>query len=99
MRRPPKGTHATAGNYYLRAGNYYYTGERMVPPGEQKTDIYRKSLRCSQEGLKRRYPNIEIVDVPYEGASLPAYFLKSPVAPRPARRPSCCSTASTTARR
>src|SRR6185312_9949954 len=28
---------ATAGNYYLRAGNYYYTGERMVPPGDKKT--------------------------------------------------------------
>ena len=71
------GRHATAGNYYLRAGNYYYTGERMVPPGEQKTAIYKKALRCFQEGLKRRYPNLEIVDVPYEGAPLPAYFLKS----------------------
>ena len=48
------GHDATAGNYYLRAGMYYYTGERMVPPGEHKTSIYRKSLRCSQAGLKRR---------------------------------------------
>jgi dienelactone hydrolase len=71
------GHHATAGNYYLRAGMYYFTGERMVPPGEQKTGIYRKSLRCSQEGLKRRYPDLEIVDVPYEGSSLAAYFLKT----------------------
>ena len=51
-----EGRSATAGNYYLRAGNYYYTGERMVPPGEQKLGIYRKALRCYQEGLKRRYP-------------------------------------------
>ena len=58
------GNSATAGNYYLRAGNYYYTGERMVPPGELKTAIYRKALRCFQEGLQRRYPNLEIVDVP-----------------------------------
>jgi alpha-beta hydrolase superfamily lysophospholipase len=71
------GHHATAGNYYLRAGMYYFTGERMVPPGEQKTGIYRKSLRCSQEGLKRRYPDLEIVDVPYESSSLAAYFLKT----------------------
>ena len=75
-----EGRHATAGNYYLRAGNYYYTGERMVPPGEQKLGIYRKALRCYQEGLKRRYPGLEIVDVPYERTALPAYFLKSPVA-------------------
>jgi alpha-beta hydrolase superfamily lysophospholipase len=73
-----KGHQATAGNYYLRAGMYYYTGERMVPPGEQKLGIYRKSLRCSQAGLQRRYPNLEIVDVPYESSSLAAYFLKSP---------------------
>ena len=64
--------------YYLRAGNYYYTGERMVAPGEQKIAIYRRALRCYQEGLKRRYPNLEIVEVPYEGAVLPAYFLKTP---------------------
>jgi len=68
---------ATAGNCYLRAGMYYFTGERMVPTGADKTAIYRKSLRCSQEGLKRRYPNIEVVDVPYESSSLAAYFLKS----------------------
>jgi alpha-beta hydrolase superfamily lysophospholipase len=74
------GSSATAGNYYLRAGNYYYTGERMIPPGEQKLDTYRRALRCYQEGLRRRYPNIEIVDVPYDGTALPAYFLKSPVA-------------------
>ena len=78
------GRSATAGNYYLRAGNYYYTGERMVPPGEQKLGIYRKALRCYQEGLKRRCPGIEFVDVPYEGTALPAYFLKSPVAKGPA---------------
>ncbi|MDB5867223.1 MAG: dipeptidyl aminopeptidase/acylaminoacyl-peptidase-like protein [Betaproteobacteria bacterium] len=69
---------ATAGNYYLRACNYYYTGERMLPPGEQKFDMYRKSLRCAHEGLKRRYKNVELVEVPYEGKSLPAYFMKAP---------------------
>ncbi|MPZ45498.1 MAG: alpha/beta hydrolase [Betaproteobacteria bacterium] len=74
------GRDATAGNYYLRAGMYYYTGERMLPPGEQKLDIYRKSLRCAHEGLKRRHRNVERVDVPYEGTALAAYFMKSPVA-------------------
>src|SRR5688500_10282036 len=71
------GHDATAGNYYLRAGMYYFTGERMVPPGEQKTGTYKKSLRCSQAGLKRRYPDLEIVDIPYENSTLAAYFLKS----------------------
>lgn len=79
-----EGRDATAGNYYLRAAMYYYTGERMVVPGEQKLDLYRKSLRCAHEGLTRRHRNIEIVDVPYQGAALPAYFMKSPVATGPA---------------
>jgi dienelactone hydrolase len=68
---------AAAGNHYLRAGNYYYTGERFVPPGEKKLGIYRKALRCYQEGLRRRYPEIEFREVPYEGKTLPAYFMKS----------------------
>src|SRR5213593_1906390 len=67
----------TAGEHYLRAGNYYYTGERFVPPGERKLGIYKKALRCCQEGLKRRHRNIEFVEVPYEGKTLPAYFMKA----------------------
>jgi len=68
---------ATAGALYLRAGNYYYTGERFVPLGDRKLDIYRKALRCFHEGLKRRHPEIEFCEVPYEDATLPAYFMKS----------------------
>jgi alpha-beta hydrolase superfamily lysophospholipase len=72
-----EGRQATAGNLYLRAGSYYYTGERFVPLGAHKLDIYRKALRCSQQGLRRRHPNIEFVEVPYEGQTLPAYFIKA----------------------
>jgi len=68
---------ATAGSHYLRAGNYYYTGERFVPPGDRKLEVYNKALRCYREGLKRRHPNLEFVEVPYEGKSLPAYFMKA----------------------
>ena len=40
------GREFTASDHYLRAGNYYYTGERFVPPGEKKLAIYidRKSV-------------------------------------------------------
>jgi dienelactone hydrolase len=68
---------AAAGTHYLRAGNYYYTGERFVPPGERKLGIYKKALRCYQEGLRRRHPEIEFCEVPYEGKTLPAYLMKS----------------------
>lgn len=71
------GRQFTAGNYYIRAGNYYFTGERFVPPGDLKLDLYRKALRCFHAGFDRRYPDIERVEVPYEGVSLPAYFKKA----------------------
>jgi len=80
-----EGRSFTAGNYYIRAGNYYFTADRPVPPGELKFDLYRKALRCFHAGFERRYPEMERVEVPYENVSLPAYFL--PAAGRPAGAP------------
>ncbi|MGH8666162.1 MAG: alpha/beta hydrolase family protein [Burkholderiales bacterium] len=71
------GRHHSAGHLFLRAGFYHYTGERFIAPGEEKRRHYMKSLRCCQEGLRRRYPEIEFVEVPYENTTLPAYFLKA----------------------
>jgi len=70
------GNTITAGNQYMRAGNYYYSAERFIPPGEEKLAIYRKALRCYQGAMARLYPDIERVEVPYEGQSLPAWFVK-----------------------
>jgi dipeptidyl aminopeptidase/acylaminoacyl peptidase len=70
-----EGRQFTAGNYYIRAGNYYFTADRPVPPGDLKFDLYRKALRCFHAGFERRYPQMEQVDVPFEGGALPAYFM------------------------
>jgi len=70
-----KGHQLTAGNYYIRAGNYYFTADRPVPPSERKFDLYRKALHCFHAGFERRYPQLERIDVPFEGKALPAYFL------------------------
>ncbi len=70
-----KGRQMTAGNFYLRAGNYFYQAERFVQPGEDKMAIYRKALRCWRAGLERRYPQIRRVDVPYEKSALCACWL------------------------
>jgi dienelactone hydrolase len=70
------GNAMTAGNQYMRAGNYYYSAERFIPPGEAKLAIYHKALRCYQGAMARLYPDIERVEVPYEGQSLPAWFVK-----------------------
>jgi dipeptidyl aminopeptidase/acylaminoacyl peptidase len=73
-----EGRELTAGNYYLRAGMYHFTAERFVPPGEAKRALGKKALECQHAGLRRRYPNIEFVEVPYEGTTLPALFMKAP---------------------
>ncbi len=70
-----EGRNFTAGNYYIRAGNYYFTADRPVPPSDLKFDLYRKALRCFHAGFERRYPQMERIDVPFEGSALPAYFL------------------------
>jgi len=73
-----EGHEMTAGNYSLRAGMYYFTGERFVPPGEDKRALGKKALECQHAGLRRRHSNIEFVEVPYEGTTLPALFMKAP---------------------
>ena len=74
------GHRMSAGNAYLRAGMYYFTGERFIYPGELKRDIGRKAIELQTKGLLQRYPNIERIEVPFEGASLPALFMKAPSA-------------------
>jgi dienelactone hydrolase len=70
------GNAITAGNQYMRAGNYYYSAERFIPPGAEKLAMYRKALRCYHGAMARLHPDIERVEVPYEGQSLPAWFVK-----------------------
>ncbi len=70
----------TSGSYYLRAANYYFCGERFLPPSPEKFATYRRSLAAFEKGIARRYPNIERVEVPFEGVSLPAWFMRSPKA-------------------
>jgi dienelactone hydrolase len=73
------GHELTAGSYYLRAAIYYFCGERFIPPSERKWETYRSCLRCFRKGIARRYPQIERVEVPYEGTTLPAWFFRSDV--------------------
>lgn len=73
------GHRLTSGAYYLRAAIYYFCGERFLPPSERKWQTYRDCLRCFQKGIERRFPAIERVEVPYEGTTLPAWFLKADV--------------------
>ncbi|HXF67648.1 MAG TPA: alpha/beta fold hydrolase [Burkholderiales bacterium] len=68
----------SAGNLYLRAGMYYFTAERFIEPGPEKREMGRRAIACQTKGILRRWPNVERVEVPYEGTTLPALFMKAP---------------------
>jgi pimeloyl-ACP methyl ester carboxylesterase len=83
------GRRTSAGHFFLRAGMYWFTGERFLYPGEQKRALGRKALELQQAGLLSSFPNIEKVEVPFEGKTLPALFMKAPahLSSGAARRP------------
>jgi dienelactone hydrolase len=74
-RRAAGASAETAGHLLLRAGMYRFTGERFVPPGEEKRALGAAAYRSLHAGLRGRHPEIDFVEVPYEGASLPALFM------------------------
>jgi len=81
----------TAAACFLRASRYYQTGERFVHPRSQKSqDVYAKSVGIFRAAAAIiRHPRIEPVEVPYEGASLPA-LLVHPDPAATAGRPAPC---------
>jgi dienelactone hydrolase len=76
------GRQHTAGDYYLRAGNYLYNAERFLRPGPEKRTAGERAFRSYHAGIRLRHPNIERVEVPYEGTTLPALFMKAAVTGR-----------------
>jgi dienelactone hydrolase len=68
------GDEADAAGNAITAGNQY-SAERFIPPGDEKLAMYRKALRRYQGAMARLHPDIERVEVPYEGQSLPAWFV------------------------
>ena len=67
----------TAGDYYLRAGIYHYNAERFITPGPEKKAQGAQAYKAWHHGIRLRHPNVEFVEVPYEGTTLPALFMKA----------------------
>jgi len=69
----------TAGAAYMRAANYYQTGERLLQPrSEESQRGYARAVALFQKGMRDvPFLSIEAVEVPLEGKSLPGYFVKS----------------------
>jgi hypothetical protein len=72
-----KARRVTAGDYYLRAGIYHYNSERFLVPGPEKKSQGALAYRVWHQGIRLRYPAIEFIEVPYEGTTLPALFMKA----------------------
>ncbi len=67
----------TARNAYLRATNYYRASEYGVPPSDaRRLESFDKCEECFQKAGRYLTPPLEIVRIPYEGTTLPAYFLR-----------------------
>ena len=66
----------SAASFYLRACNYYQMGERFRTPKDRKAlDAFRTGVDCFHKFAGLSDMNIEIVEVPFEGGSLPGYFV------------------------
>ena len=74
-----KGHAATASAAYMRAANYFQTGERLLQPRtEESQQAYASAVTLFKRGIGSvPFLSIEAVEVPFEqGKSLPAYFVK-----------------------
>jgi hypothetical protein len=66
----------SAAHAYLRACNYYQMAERFRTPKDEKAlAAFRTGVQCFHRHAKLTDVEIEIVEVPFGGASLPGYFV------------------------
>jgi pimeloyl-ACP methyl ester carboxylesterase len=66
----------TARDRYLRAANYFRTGEFFVRPADpRKLETYDRGVACFQRAGRYFRPPLERVLVQYEDTSLPGYFV------------------------
>lgn len=66
----------SAAAFYLRACHYYQMGERFRTPKDAPAlDAYRTGVDCFHQFAALGDLKIEVVEVPFEGRSLPGYFV------------------------
>lgn len=62
---------------FLRAYNYHRAAEFFVSPVDAlKPQIYERSRVCFAQFARLSDPPFELVEIPYEGTTLPGYFLR-----------------------
>jgi len=66
----------SAAPFFLRACKYHQMGERFRTPKDEKAlAAYRASVQCFHRFTELTDARIEVVEVPFEGGSLPGYFV------------------------
>lgn len=61
---------------FLRASNYYRSAEFYAPPGDpRREEAWKFSRQCFQQAAALFLPPIEPIEIPFEGATLPGYFV------------------------
>ena len=74
--RSQSGHRYSAAAAYLRAANYYQMAERFRTPKDAAAlASYKRGVDCFHRYIDETDLKIEIVEIPFEGASLPGYFV------------------------
>ena len=73
-----RGWTLSAGEKYRRAALYLLNAERMQSVHKpDRLAHYERAIDLQHRGMRLARDPVEIVEVPYEGATLPAYFMKA----------------------
>jgi dipeptidyl aminopeptidase/acylaminoacyl peptidase len=76
--RARKGSRLTAAENYFLSALYHTISEHFIPPADPaRLASYREVLRTFDLGRENFAHPVERVEVPFEGATLPAYFVGS----------------------
>jgi dienelactone hydrolase len=73
-----RGFAISAGERFLRASVYFIAGERQMPHGERRSEVYRLSLDTFQRGVELAGLPWERVEIDSPDGILPAMFLPAP---------------------
>ena len=105
-RRGQAGSQFTAAENYFLASLYHTISEHFIPPASpERLASYKEVLRTFDLGREAAHHPVERVLVPFEGTTLPAYFVPGigpgprPTAEPPSRSPSRLRPPQSAARR
>jgi pimeloyl-ACP methyl ester carboxylesterase len=84
MQQLNAGDRLSAKNAFLRASNYYRMAVFYVAHGDPRhTALWKRSKECFQKMIPLLNRSIECIEIEFEGARLPGYFISAGEALRP----------------